>query len=85
MGNEAVVQLVMWIGVIMIVPVCYRFCYAASSLLWRRLFPTRIFEFKFSDESTGSKKSLTLKLPRKNSELLVNLIDEAIKEESNRK
>lgn len=85
MGNDSVVQLVMWIGVILIIPVCYRFCYAASSLLWRRLFPTRMFEFQFSDENTGLKKSLTIKVPRNKSELLVNLIDEAIQEQSKRK
>lgn len=83
--NLQIAQLILWIGVIMIIPIFSRFCYAASALLWRRVFPTRVFEFRYKDESTGTSKSLTIKLPRGKSKTLVNLIDEALAESSEKK
>lgn len=64
----------------MVIPTFSRFCYSASALLWRRLFPTRIFEFRYHDEDTGLTKTLTIKVPRKKGIMLANLIDEAIAE-----
>lgn len=69
----------------MIIPTFSRFCYSASSLLWRRLFPTRIFEFRYHDEDTGTTRTLTIKVPRRNGKMLANLIDEAISENSKSK
>lgn len=80
--NLQIAQLVLWIGVIMVIPIFSRFCYSASALLWRRLFPTRVFEFNFKDESTGVYRTLTVKLPRGKSKTLVSLIDEALAENS---
>lgn len=83
--NLQIAQLILWIGVIMIIPTFSRFCYSASALLWRRLFPTRIFEFRYHDEDTGSTKTLIVKVPRKNGKMLTSLIDEAISENSKHK
>ncbi|EGT5209051.1 hypothetical protein AGJ25_04560 [Cronobacter sakazakii] len=80
-----IAHLIFWIGVIMIIPTFSRFCFSASALLWRRLFPTRIFEFRYHDENTGSTRTLTVKVPRKKGKMLASLIDEAIAENSKQK
>lgn len=69
----------------MVIPIFSRFCYSASALLWRRIFPTRVFEFHYKDEYTGTCKTLTVKLPRGKSKTLVSLIDEALADSSKEK
>lgn len=83
--NLQIAQLIFWIGVIAITPTFSRFCYSASALLWRRLFPTRVFEFRYHDEDTGLTQTLTIKVPRKKGKMLASLIDEAIAENSKEK
>ncbi|MBO8132473.1 hypothetical protein [Dickeya fangzhongdai] len=80
MLSQQILQLVMWVGVIMIIPTFYRFCYAASALVWRKLFPTRTFEFQYRDEESGHSRTITVKLPKGESKQLVSLIDEALQE-----
>lgn len=81
MNNLQVEQLIFWIGVILVIPTFRRFCNAASSLLWRRLFPTRLFEFRYLDEKNGINRSILIKVPRKRGKALVDLLDEAVKKD----
>lgn len=81
MLNQQIAQLVMWIGVIMIIPALYRFVYAASALTWRRLFPSKIFEVRFYDEESNTQKSVVITLPKDRRASLVSLIDEAVSKE----
>lgn len=76
--SQQVFELVMWIGVILFTPTLYRFMYAASALLWRRVFPTRKFDITYIDEQSNLKKSITIVLPKDKSKTLVTLIDEAV-------
>lgn len=83
--NMQIAQLIFWIGVIMIIPAFSRFCYSASALLWRRLFPTKVFEFRYHEEESGVTKTLVIKVPSKKGKMLTTLIEEAIAENSKRK
>ncbi|WP_336798238.1 hypothetical protein [Erwinia aphidicola] len=77
MLSQQIVELVMWIGLIIASPTLFSFMRAASALLWRRLFPTRKFQFIIVDEVEKTKKSVTLVFSRNESKTLVQLIDEA--------
>lgn len=79
MVNQQIFELAMWVGVIMASPLLFRFSYAASALLWRRVFPTRKFEFSYKDEHSQTIRSVTILIPRNRSKTLVQLIDEAQK------
>lgn len=79
MVNQQLFELAMWVGVIMASPLLFRFSYAASALLWRRVFPTRKFEFSYKDEHSQTIRSITILIPRNRSKTLVQLIDEAQK------
>lgn len=79
MVNQQFFELAMWVGVIMASPLLFRFSYAASALLWRRVFPTRKFEFSYKDENSQTIRSVTILIPRNRSKTLVQLIDEAQK------
>lgn len=76
--TQQIAQLVMWIGVIMIIPAFYRFCYASSALIWRKIFPTKTFEVRFRDEENHIDRTITITLPKDKSKTLVSLIDEAV-------
>lgn len=77
MLNQQFFELAMWVGVIMMSPLLYRFSYAASALLWRRIFPTRRFEIVYTDEESETCRSVTIVMPKDKSRTLVQLIDEA--------
>ena len=77
---EQVLQLVGWIGVILCLPILYRFAYAASGLLWRKLFPTRKLEITFVDEEAKTKKTVFLKLNRKDGRNMARMLDDALAE-----
>lgn len=79
MVNQQLFELAMWVGVIMASPLLFRFSYAASALLWRRVFPTRKFEFSYKNEHSQTIRSVTILIPRNRSKTLVQLIDEAQK------
>ncbi|HGM4726459.1 TPA: hypothetical protein ACKPZ3_003124 [Serratia marcescens] len=80
---QQIMQLIFWLGVITFIPTFYRFCYAASGLIWRHFFPTRKFEITFKDEGTKAQRSVLIKLPKDDSKTLVKLIDEAISHKRN--
>jgi hypothetical protein len=81
---QQIMQLIFWLGVIAFVPTFYRFCYAASGLLWRHFFPTRKFEITFKDEDSNTQRLIQIKLPKDDSKTLVKLIDEAISHQKGR-
>ena len=76
--NSQIEQLILWIGVILIIPTFSRFCYVVSSAAWRKIFPTNTFEIKYLDEESGFNRVVTVKVPRRKGKILVNLIDDAI-------
>lgn len=80
MLTQQIIELAMWIGVIMVSPLLFRFSYAASALLWRRFFPVRKFEFVFVDKVTNDKRSVTIVMPKDKSKTIVQLIEEATKD-----
>ncbi|EPY4496971.1 TPA: hypothetical protein ACTW3A_001585 [Klebsiella quasipneumoniae subsp. quasipneumoniae] len=80
MLNEQIAQLVIWVGVIMVIPAFYRFCYAATALLWRRLFPVKDLEIHYKDESGQIENIIKIRLPKDKRKTLVSLIDDAVKE-----
>lgn len=80
MLTQQIIEFAMWIGVIMVSPLLFRFSYAASALLWRRLFPVRKFEFVFVDKVTNDKRSVTIVMPKDKSKTIVQLIEEATKD-----
>ncbi|MBC3378474.1 hypothetical protein H8I69_04995 [Serratia fonticola] len=81
---QQMIQLIFWLGVIAFTPTFYRFCYAASGLMWRHFFPTRKFEIVFKDEDTNTKRSVLIKLPKDDSKTLVKLIEEEVSRQKGR-
>ena len=79
MVNQQIFELAMWVGVIMASPLLFRFSYAASALIWRRVFPTRKFEIIYKDDDSQTIRSVTIVIPKNRSKTLVQLIDEAKK------
>lgn len=77
---EQVLQLIGWIGVLLCLPIFYRFAYAASGLLWRKMFPTRKLEITLIDEEAKTKKTVLLKLSRKDGRNMARLLDDALAE-----
>ncbi|CNH84362.1 Uncharacterised protein [Yersinia frederiksenii] len=75
---EQILQLIGWIGVILCLPTFYRFAYAASGLLWRKLFPTRKLEITLIDEETKTERTFFLKLNRKDGRNIVRILDDAL-------
>lgn len=75
---EQVLQLIFWIGVILCIPTLYRFAFAASGLLWRKVFPTRKLAITVVDEEAKTKHTYFLKLDRKDGRSMVRIMDEAL-------
>ena len=80
MINQQSLELAMWIGVIMASPILFRFSYAASALVWRRLFPVRRFEIVYLDKVTKTERSVTITMPKEKGKTIVQLIEEATKD-----
>lgn len=80
MINQQIFELAMWIGVIMASPILFRFSYAASALLWRRLFPVRRFEIVYFDKAMNAERSVSITMPKEKGKTIVQLIDEATKD-----
>ncbi|EPR9646186.1 hypothetical protein L1C42_27620 [Klebsiella pneumoniae] len=85
MIQQQLVQIVFWLGVIVCLPTFYRFVYAGSSLLWRRLFPTRFVEIRFLDSNRKIENKVTIQLDRKDGKKIVDLIEEATLEDKAKK
>lgn len=77
MIQQQVLQLIFWLGVIFCLPTFYRFSYAGSTLLWRKLFPTRIVEIQYLDERNNITRKITVTLDRSRSKSIAQLIREA--------
>jgi len=75
---EQVLQLIGWIGVLFCLPTLFRFAYAASGLLWRKLFPIRRLQITLIDEEAKTKQTLFLKLNRKDGRSMVRILDDAL-------
>ncbi|HBW4601538.1 TPA: hypothetical protein ME601_004212 [Klebsiella pneumoniae] len=85
MIQQQLVQIVFWLGVLVCLPTFYRFVYAGSSLLWRRLFPTRVVEIRFLDSTHKIENTVTIQLDRKDGKKIVDLIEEATLEDNAKK
>ncbi|EMY3087150.1 hypothetical protein [Raoultella ornithinolytica] len=85
MIQQQLVQIVFWLGVIVCLPTFYRFVYAGSSLLWRRLFPTKVVEIRFFDSNQKIENIVTIQLDRKDGRKIVDLIEEATLEDNAKK
>lgn len=85
MIQQQLVQIVFWLGVLVCLPTFYRFVYAGSSLLWRRLFPTRVVEIRFLDANHKIENIVTIQLDRKDGKKIVDLIEEATLEDNAKK
>ncbi|WP_123902720.1 hypothetical protein [Rahnella victoriana] len=77
---EQIVQLIGWIGVILFIPTLYRFTYAASGLLWRKIFPTRKLEITLIDEKTSISQTVIVKMNRKDGRSMVRILDDALEQ-----
>ncbi|ENB7482749.1 hypothetical protein [Enterobacter hormaechei] len=77
MIQQQLLQIVFWLGVIISLPTFYRFVYAGSALLWRKIFPTRIVELRFYNANRSLEKTVTLRLDQEDGKKIVNLIDDA--------
>lgn len=77
MIQQQLLQIVFWLGVIISLPTFYRFVYAGSSLLWRKVFPTRIVELRFYRANRSLEKTVTLRLDQEDGKKIVDLIDDA--------
>lgn len=77
MIQQQLLQIVFWLGVIISLPTFYRFVYAGSALLWRKVFPTRVVEIRFYNANRSLKKTVTLRLDQENGKKIVDLIDDA--------
>lgn len=77
MIQQQLLQIVFWLGVIISLPTFYRFVYAGSSLLWRKVFPTRIVELRFYSANRSLEKTVTLRLDQEDGKKIVDLIDDA--------
>lgn len=77
MIQQQLLQIVFWLGVIISLPTFYRFVYAGSSLLWRKVFPTRIVEIRFYSANRSLEKTVTLRLDQEDGKKIVDLIDDA--------
>ncbi|HBM2903211.1 TPA: hypothetical protein LVL13_004468 [Klebsiella oxytoca] len=85
MIQQQLVQIVFWLGVLVCLPTFYRFVYAGSSLLWRRLFPTRVVEIRFFGSNHKIENIVTIQLDRKDGKKIVDLIEEATLEDNAKK
>ncbi|MCU6680672.1 hypothetical protein M8320_01410 [Leclercia sp. H6W5] len=77
MIQQQLLQIVFWLGVIVSLPTFYRFVYAGSALLWRKVFPTRIVELRFYSANRSLEKTVTLHLDQEDGKKIVDLIDDA--------
>lgn len=77
MIQQQLLQIVFWLGVIVSLPTFYRFVYASSALLWRKLFPTKIVELRFYTSEHTLEKTVTLHLDTEEGKKIVDLIDDA--------
>ena len=77
MIQQQLLQIVFWLGVIISLPTFYRFVYAGSALLWRKVFPTKVVELRFYDANRSLEKTVTLRLNQEDGKKIVDLIDDA--------
>lgn len=77
MIQQQLLQIVFWLGVIVSLPTFYRFVYAGSALLWRKIFPTKIVELRFYSSEHMLEKTVTLHLDAEDGKKIVELIDDA--------
>lgn len=77
MMQNQLMQLIFWLGVIVSLPTLYRFVYAGSALIWRKLFPTRNIEIKIFDADKSLIKSITLHLDKRDRKRVIDLISDA--------
>lgn len=68
-------QIIFWLGVIATLPALYRFVYACSSIIWRKLFPIKTIEIQILDEDKTLIESLTLELNPHDSKRIIDLMD----------
>ena len=73
-------QIVFWLGVIMSLPAFYRFAYATSSLIWRKIFPTRKIRIQLLADDRTVSRSVTIQLDRNDGRRIVDIIDAALSE-----
>jgi hypothetical protein len=59
--------------------------YAGSSLIWRKLFPTRVVEIRLLDSNRNTENIVTIHLDRKDGKKIVDLIEEATLEDNAKK
>ncbi|GAB4592129.1 hypothetical protein ETAR_17320 [Edwardsiella tarda] len=77
MIQQQLLQIVFWLGVIVSLPTFYRFVYAGSALLWRKVFPTKVVELRFYSPENKLEKTVTLHLDAEDGKRIVDLIDNA--------
>ncbi|MBJ9265196.1 MULTISPECIES: hypothetical protein [Citrobacter] len=77
MIQQQLLQIVFWLGVIISLPTFYRFVYAGSALLWRKVFPTKVVELRFYNANRSLEKTVTLRLNQEDGKKIVDLIDDA--------
>ncbi|WP_410733984.1 hypothetical protein [Citrobacter freundii] len=77
MIQQQLLQIVFWLGVIISLPTFYRFVYAGSALLWRKVFPTKVVELRFYNANHSLEKTVTLRLNQEDGKKIVDLIDDA--------
>lgn len=81
---QQLLQIVFWLGVIVTLPTFYRFVYASSALLWRKVFPTRVVELRFYSANHVLEKTVTLHLDKEEGKRIVELIDDATAQEKSK-
>lgn len=77
MIQQQILQLIFWLGIILCIPAFYRFSYAGSALLWRKIFPTRRVEIQYLDEKSKVSKKVLITLDRSGAKRVAQLIREA--------
>ena len=77
MIQQQLLQIVFWLGVLVSLPTFYRFVYAGSALLLRKIFPTKIVELRFYSAERMLEKTITIHLDAKDGKKIVELIDDA--------
>lgn len=75
---EQLQQLIFWLGVILFTPALYRFSYAASGLLWRRLFPVKKLKITLTDQSLNTERTVIIDLSSGDRKTVLQLLDEAV-------
>lgn len=77
MVQQQILQLIFWLGIVLCIPTFYRFSYAGSALLWRKIFPARHVEIQYLDEEKKVVKRVSITLDRSGAKRVAKLLREA--------